>query len=253
MTRKIVAGNWKMNLDYSEAKTLLKHLIDLKDDFNNEVTLIICPPMPYLSAFSEVLKGHDWVKIGAQNNFFLNNGAYTGEVSPTQLKSLGVKYGLVGHSERRDNFNEDYTMLSKKVSALLKNDIQPIFCCGEQLQVRDSNVYKEFVMKQIEDSIFKFKAEEIEKIIIAYEPIWAIGTGKTATADQAQEIHSLIRARIASNFGEKTASKVGIIYGGSCNGENAQELFSQNDIDGGLIGGASLDAEKFVAISNAFS
>lgn len=241
-----------MNLNYSEAKSLLKDLIDAKDRFNGEVEVIICPSSPYLSSFSEVLKDHDWLNLGAQNNFFLDHGAFTGEVSPTQLKSLGVKYGIVGHSERRDNFNEDYTMLSKKVKALLKNDIHPIFCCGEQLQVRDSNVYKEFIMKQIEDSLFKFKAEEIQKMIIAYEPIWAIGTGKTATAEQAQEIHHLIRSRIASQYDEKTANTVGIIYGGSCNAENAKELFSQKDIDGGLIGGASLKADSFETITNSF-
>lgn len=252
MKRKIVAGNWKMNLDYEEAKILLKNLIASKQDFDPEVELIICPSAVYLSAFSEVLKGDDWVKLGAQNCHFISGGAHTGEISPTQLKSLGVKYAIVGHSERRNNFNEDYNMLSKKVQALLKNDISPIFCCGEELQVRDSNVYKEFVMKQIEDSLFKFKPEELEKIIIAYEPIWAIGTGKTASADQAQEIHALIRARIAAQFGEKTAERVGIIYGGSCNAENAKELFSQNDIDGGLIGGAALKADSFLTISKSF-
>lgn len=252
MTRKIVAGNWKMNLDYTEAKQLLKDLIDSKDQFSSDVEVIICPSSPYLSAFAEVLKEHDWIHLGAQNNFFLDSGAFTGEVSPKQLKSLGVKYGIVGHSERRDNFNEDYTMLSKKVRALLKNGITPIFCCGEQLQVRESNVYKEFIMKQIEDSLFKFKAEDLQKIVIAYEPIWAIGTGKTASADEAQEIHSLIRSRIASQYDEKTANKVAIIYGGSCKSENAKELFSQKDIDGGLIGGASLKAESFITITNSF-
>ena len=252
MTRKIVAGNWKMNLDYSEAKVLLKELMAKKDEFNAEVELIICPPAPYLSAFAEVLKDQEWIKLGSQNNFFLENGAYTGEISPTQLKSLGVKYGIVGHSERRNNFNEDYSMLSKKVRALLKVGIIPIFCCGEQLQVRNSNVYKEFIMKQINDSLFKLKPEEIEKIIIAYEPIWAIGTGKTATSEQAQEIHHLIRTRIASQYDEKVAGNVGILYGGSCNAENAQELFTQQDINGGLIGGASIDAESFLTIANAF-
>lgn len=252
MTRKIVAGNWKMNLDYEEAKTLLKELISNKDRFNADVQLVICPPTPYLSAFSEVLKGQTWVHLGSQNNFYLDKGAYTGEVSPAQLKSLGVTFGIVGHSERRDNFNEDYSVISKKVKALLDHGIRPIFCCGEQLQVRDSNVYKEFVMKQINDSLFKLKADEISKMVIAYEPIWAIGTGKTASASQAQEIHTLIRSRIASQYDESTANKVCIIYGGSCNAENAKELFAENDIDGGLIGGASLDLENFVAISNSF-
>ncbi len=252
MTQKIVAGNWKMNLNYEEAKVLLKELINNKDKFNPEVQLVICPPMPYLSSFSEVLNGQSWIHLGSQNNFFVDKGAYTGEVSPSQLKSLGVTFGIVGHSERRDNFNEDYSVISKKVKALLDHDIRPIFCCGEQLQVRDSNVYKEFIMKQITDSLFKLKADEISKMVIAYEPIWAIGTGQTATAEQAQEIHTLIRSRIASQYDEKTANAVAIIYGGSCNGENANELFAQNDIDGGLIGGASLDLDSFLTIANAF-
>ena len=252
MTRRIVAGNWKMNLDYTEAKTLLKALMAEKDKFPKDVSIIICPSTPYLSAFSEVLKDQEWVQLGAQNNYFEDSGAHTGEVSPTQLKSLGVSYCLVGHSERRNDFNEDYAILSKKVKALLKHDIRPVFCCGEQLQVRESNVYKEFIMKQIEDSLFKFSAEEIQKVVIAYEPIWAIGTGKTASAEQAQEIHHLIRSRIASQYDEKTANKVSILYGGSCKPENAKELFSQADINGGLIGGASLDAESFVAIANSY-
>jgi triosephosphate isomerase (TIM) len=252
MTRRIVAGNWKMNLDYNEAKTLLKSLMGQKDKFPEDVTIIICPSTPYLSAFSEVLKDQEWVQLGAQNNYFEDSGAHTGEVSPTQLKSLGVSFCIVGHSERRNDFNEDYGILSKKVKALLKHGIRPVFCCGEQLQVRDSNVYKEFVIKQIEDSLFKFSAEEIQKIVIAYEPIWAIGTGKTASAEEAQEIHQLIRNRIASQYDENTANQVSILYGGSCNSDNAGELFSQKDIDGGLIGGASLEAESFVAIANAY-
>lgn len=252
MARKIVAGNWKMNLDYDEAKMLLKNLIASKDQFNPEVDLIICPPAPYLSAFAEVLRDHEWISLGSQNNYFIDEGAFTGEVSPKQLKSLGVKYGIVGHSERRDNFNEDYSMLSKKVVALLKHGIRPIFCCGEQLQVRDSNVYKEFVMKQINDSLFKLKPEEMAQMVIAYEPIWAIGTGKTASSKEAQEIHHLIRSRIETQYNEKTAQSVGIIYGGSCNADNAKELFEQADIDGGLIGGASLDVESFVTIANSF-
>ena len=252
MKRKIVAGNWKMNLNYNEAKDLLKKLIEYKDKFDTTTELIICPPTLYLSAFAEVLNGHDWVSLGAQNSYTVDNGAFTGEVAPSQLKSLGIKYGIVGHSERREFFNEDYTLLSKKVKALLHHGLSPIFCCGEQLQVRDSNVYKEFVMKQIEASLFGLKADEIEKVIIAYEPIWAIGTGKTASAEQAQEIHALIRLRITKEFGEKVGANVGIIYGGSCKPDNAKELFAQKDIDGGLIGGASLNADDFLAIANSF-
>ncbi len=252
MRKNIVAGNWKMNLDYAEAKSLLQNLIKSKDKFGKDVELVICPSSPYLAVFAELLADHDWIKLGAQNSYFADSGAYTGEVSPVQLNSLNVKYGIVGHSERRDNFNEDYEMLSKKVKALINHNITPIFCCGEQLQVRNSNVYREFVMKQIEDSLFSLSAADISKVVIAYEPIWAIGTGKTATSEQAQEIHGLIRARLAGNFGEKCANDVAILYGGSCKPENAKELFSQKDIDGGLIGGASLKADDFCAISNSF-
>lgn len=241
-----------MNLDLTQALSLLDELIALKDKFNNETEVVICPSAPYLGMFSEKQKGTDWIKLGSQNSYFKDEGAHTGEVSPAQLKSLNVSYGIVGHSERRGEFNEDYDILSKKVKCLIANGIRPIFCCGEQLQVRDSNVYKEFIMKQIEDSLFKLSAEEMAQTIIAYEPIWAIGTGKTATAEQAQEIHSLVRARVAGQFGDKVANEMSIIYGGSCKPENAQELFSQKDIDGGLIGGASLDAKGFCAISNSF-
>lgn len=252
MSKKIVAGNWKMNLDYNEAKNLLQSLIKLRKKFNPEIELVICPSAPYLAVFAELLADHDWVKLGAQNCYFENNGAFTGEISPVQLKSLNINFCLVGHSERREFFNESYGMLSQKVKALLSNDVRPIFCCGEQLQVRNSNVYREFVMKQIEDSLFGLKPEELAKCVIAYEPIWAIGTGKTATAVEAQEIHGIIRSRIAATFSEKVANEVSIIYGGSCKAENAKELFSQTDIDGGLIGGASLNAEEFCEISNSF-
>ena len=252
MRKNILAGNWKMNLDYGQAKSLLQSLIQQKEKFGTKAEVIICPTPIYTSVFAELLNDHKWLHLGSQNSYYEESGAFTGETSPLQLKSLEVGYCLVGHSERRNSFSESYDLLTKKVNALLKIGITPIFCCGEQLQVRESNVYKEFVMKQIEDSLFHLKAENFQKVVIAYEPIWAIGTGKTATAEQAQEIHSLIRARIAKNFGEKVAEEVSIIYGGSCKAENAKELFSQKDIDGGLIGGASLNAEEFIEISNSF-
>lgn len=252
MRKKIVAGNWKMNLDYGQAKSLLQDLIQNKDKFNADTEIIICPSAPYLGVFAELTADHDWLKLGAQNSYFVDSGAFTGEISPTQLKSLHINYCLVGHSERRDVFDENYDLLSKKVKALINHDITPIFCCGEQLQVRSSNVYREFVMKQIEDSLFSLSATEIEKVVIAYEPIWAIGTGKTASAEEAQEVHGIIRARLIANFGEKTGNAVSILYGGSCKPDNAKELFAQADIDGGLIGGASLNAEDFCAISNSF-
>jgi len=251
--KKIIAGNWKMNLDYSDSKNLIQDIAKLKEDYNADAEIIVIPSMPYLSVFHELLKDNDWIKLGAQNCYTKNSGAFTGESSPTQLKSLGVSYCLVGHSERRDCFSEDYAFLSQKVKALLEVGITPIFCCGEQLQVRDSNVFKEFIMRQIEDSLFSLSAQDLAKVIIAYEPVWAIGTGKTATAAQAQEIHNLIRNRIAKDFGEKTANSMSIIYGGSMNPDNARELLAQKDIDGGLIGGAALDAETFAQISTSYS
>lgn len=252
MRKKIVAGNWKMNLNYEEAKLLLNSLVNSAKSGNASTEIIVCPPAIYLAAFSDILKTQSTIKLGAQNCFHQDSGAYTGEISPSQLKALGVNYCIIGHSERREQFNESYDLLAKKAKALLRHQIQPIFCCGEQLEVRSNNVYKEFIMKQIEDSLFTLKAEEIAQVIIAYEPIWAIGTGKTATAVQAQEIHGLIRARIAKQFGDKTAADINLIYGGSCKSDNAKELFSQTDIDGGLIGGASLDAAEFSHISNSF-
>jgi len=249
MAKKLIIGNWKMNLDYAEAKSLLQEIAKLKDDFNSDAEIVVCPPMPYLSVFHELLKSNDWIKLGAQNTFSQNAGAYTGETSPTQLKSLGVEYVIVGHSERRDYFEEDNKFLLQKVKALLKEGLTPIFCCGEQLQVRKSNVFKEFVMKQIEDVVFTLSAEEVSKIIIAYEPIWAIGTGKTATAAEAQEIHKLIRLRLEKNYGEKVSKAIPLLYGGSMKPDNANELLAQTDIDGGLIGGASLEAEAFAKIS----
>jgi len=252
MRKKIIAGNWKMNLNYTEAKQLLQKIIQSKTQFNQNTELIIFPSNLYLSVFAELLNDHQSIMLGAQNCYHQDSGAFTGEISPAQLKSLNIKHCIIGHSERRDYFNEDYDLLSKKVKALLKHGIQPIFCCGEQLEVRTSNVYKEFIMKQIEDSLFQLKPEELVNVIIAYEPIWAIGTGKTATAEQAQEIQGLIRARIAKQFGDTTSANISIIYGGSCKSENAKELFAQPDIDGGLVGGASLDADEFLKISNSF-
>jgi len=251
--KKIIAGNWKMNLDYNEAKSLIQDIAKSKEDFNSETEIVVFPSMPYLSVFHELLKDNDWIKLGAQNCYTKNTGAYTGETSPTQLKSLGVDYCLVGHSERRDIFIEDYALLAKKVKALLEVNITPVFCCGEQLQVRESNVYKEFIMRQIEDSLFSLSAQDLAKVVIAYEPVWAIGTGKTATAEQAQEIHNLVRNRIAKDFGDKTANSMSIIYGGSMKPDNARELLAQKDIDGGLIGGASLDADTFAQISTSYS
>lgn len=252
MRKKLVIGNWKMNLDYSQAKSLLQQLIQQKERRNTEAEIVVCPSSLYLSVFAELTADHGWLNLGAQNCYDENAGAFTGEIAPAQLRSLEIRHCIVGHSERRNAFNEDYTFLAKKVTALIEQGMSPIFCCGEQLQVRDSNVYKEFVMNQLEESLFSLSPEELAQCIIAYEPIWAIGTGKTATAEQAQEVHHLIRTRLATHFGQEVSDRVPIVYGGSCNPENAEDLFEQPDIDGGLIGGASLNADHFYQISNAF-
>lgn len=253
MRKKIIAGNWKMNLDYAESRLLIQNIAKQDEDFNKQAEIVVFPSMPYLSVFYELIKDIDWLHLGSQNCYYEKSGAYTGETSAVQLKSLGVKYCLVGHSERRDYFSEDNALLAKKIKALLEEGVTPIFCCGEQLQVREANVYKEFVMKQVEESLFDLPAQDLAKVVIAYEPVWAIGTGKTATAQQAQEIHQLIRNRIAKDFGDKTANEMSILYGGSMKPENARELLAQKDIDGGLIGGASLNADTFAQISMSYS
>lgn len=249
--KKYIIGNWKMNLNYDEAKHLLQNIAKEKDSFDLESEIVVCPSTPFLSVFHELLKNNEWLKLGAQNMHYEQAGAYTGEASPMQLNSIGVKYVLIGHSERRQYFGENNKLLTQKVKAAIAAGIIPVFCCGEDLQVRKSNVFKEFVMKQIEDVLFEFSAQEIEKMIIAYEPIWAIGTGQTATAEQAQEIHGIIRHRLIKQFGDKTGSSVPLLYGGSVKPENAAQLFAQKDINGALIGGASLDAHSFSQISSA--
>ena len=240
-----------MNLDYNESKSLIQDIAKEKDNFNLEYEIVVCPSMPYLSVFHELLLNNDWIKLGAQNMFYESSGAYTGESSPSQLASIGVQYVLIGHSERRQYFAENNKSLNSKIKAALNAGLRPVYCCGEDLQVRKSNVYKEFIMKQIEDVLFGLPPQDLSKIIIAYEPIWAIGTGQTATAQQAQEIHELIRQRVEKQFGEKTASELPILYGGSVNAENAADLFAQKDINGALVGGASLKAESFSKISSA--
>lgn len=251
--KNYIIGNWKMNLDYAEAKSLIQDIAKQKENFNLESEIVVCPSTPFLSVFHELLKDNDWIQLGAQNVFYETSGAYTGEASPSQLASIGVKYVIIGHSERRQYFGENNKSLILKVKAAIAAGLTPIFCCGENLQVRKSNVYKEFVMRQIEDVLFQFSAQDVSKVIIAYEPIWAIGTGQTATAKEAQEIHELIRLRLVKEFGEKIASEIPLLYGGSVKPDNAAELFGEKDINGALIGGASLDAESFSQISSAKS
>lgn len=247
MRKKIVAGNWKMNLDLDEGKNLVKNLI--QEELSTEVECVLIPSFVHLSELGKLIEESS-LKLGSQNNHAEAGGAYTGEVSAAMLRSVGVAYGLVGHSERRVYQQEKSEVLAAKMRQLFENEIKPIFCCGESLNERKNAQHFETVEKQLQP-LWKLKPKEFEQVVIAYEPVWAIGTGETASAEQAQEIHAFIRAQVQKHFGTLAADCC-ILYGGSCKPNNAHELFSQEDVDGGLIGGASLIAKDFAAIVNAF-
>jgi triosephosphate isomerase (TIM) len=248
--RKIVAGNWKMNKTFDEGTDLLKAIIE-KTGKNNALA-IVCPPFIHLSNFSKIIKKKKNLKLGAQNCHQVTSGAYTGEVSAPMLKSCGVEFVILGHSERREYFGEEESLLAKKVDTVLSSELQPIFCVGEKLEFREANQQAEVVKKQLEGGLFHLDLENFSKVVVAYEPVWAIGTGKTASPAQAQEMHAFIRKLIEKKYGRKAANATSILYGGSCNAANAAELFSQKDVDGGLIGGAALKADDFITILNSF-
>jgi triosephosphate isomerase len=251
MRKKIVAGNWKMNKDLEEGQKLASEVINIaKTELPSDVVLIMCTPAVLLHPVAQLAKGSK-VAVGAQNVFHKESGAYTGEVSILQVKSVGATYVILGHSERREYFNETNAQLAEKVSLILKHGLTPIFCCGETLQQREAGIHFDFVKSQLTESLFHLSESEFSKVIIAYEPIWAIGTGLTATSAQAQEMHAILRAHLASKFG-KVAENTPILYGGSAKPSNAKELFSQADVDGGLIGGASLVARDFIDIAKSF-
>ena len=245
---KIVAGNWKMNLDFEEAQTLIEDLETLLDEKQPSCEVIICPPFPYLELATDEASEHELFEVGAQNVAAWESGAYTGEVSAKMLDSIGVNCCIIGHSERRKYFGEDNATLAAKVNLALKYEIVPIFCVGEVLEEREANKHFDVIRKQVEEGLFHLDIADIENVIIAYEPVWAIGTGKTATPAQAQEVHAFIRGLVKEKYGDDIANQIHILYGGSCNAKNASELFAQPDVDGGLIGGASLKAEDFVSI-----
>ena len=249
MRKKIVAGNWKMNTDLDQAIGLTQQI--RLSNYNKNATLIIIPPFPFLYSIVETTN-NSVIQVGAQNCSKHKNGAYTGEVSAEMLHSVGVKYVLVGHSERRTYFKETNQELVGKINECLSNQLIPIYCCGEQLEDRNSENHFEVVKSQLSEALFHLSAEQMKGVVIAYEPVWAIGTGVTASPEQAQEIHQYIRQFIAKKFGDTIANSISILYGGSCNAANAKELFVLPDVDGGLIGGASLKAVDFVAISNSF-
>jgi triosephosphate isomerase len=242
-----------MNLTFDEAQTLVDDILDRfdeMDDLNCEI--IICPPFPYLELLTDFEFDEQRFNVGAQNCSAYDKGAYTGEVSAKMLKSIDVDYCIVGHSERRAYYHETDEIIARKVDQLLKHNLRPIVCCGEVLEERESNRQFDVVKKQITDGLFHLTAEQFADIVIAYEPVWAIGTGKTATPEQAQEMHAFIRGLIADKYGKEVADETSILYGGSCKPGNAKELFANPDVDGGLIGGASLKADDFIAIAEAF-
>jgi triosephosphate isomerase len=251
MRKKIVAGNWKMNKSLSEGIQLAKEVDAAVEAVGVlQCDVVIAPPFLHLTEVNKVVGNK--VSVSAQNCAAETSGAYTGEVSAAMLQSAGIPYVIVGHSERRTYYGDTDAILAKKVSQALSNTMNPIFCIGEELSQRDEGITFEVVRRQIENGLFHLSADDFSKVVIAYEPVWAIGTGRTATAEQAQEVHAFIRKTIADHFGEVIANDTTILYGGSCNENNARELFACPDIDGGLIGGASLVAEKFIKIVTSF-
>lgn len=251
MRKQIAAANWKMNLSQSEADTLLNELLQTEHHLAAHQEAIFAVPAIYIHQSLSKLAGKQNVYVAAQNCHQKSNGAYTGEISAPMFASVGVKHIVLGHSERREYFAESDALLAEKVNAVLAIDSTPIFCCGEPLDIREAGTQNSFVEAQLKNSLFHLSAEQIVKVVIAYEPIWAIGTGKTASSEQAQEIHAYIRSVFAAKYGQNIADQISILYGGSVKAANAKELFSQPDVDGGLVGGASLIATEFAAIINA--
>jgi len=248
MRKKIVAGNWKMNKTLAEATALVTELMTLTNaEVKNNALVVLCTPFPYLLQVKEQL-GTSKIAVGAQNCSEHESGAYTGETSAAMLKSMQIPYVIVGHSERRQYFGENGPLLAKKVDRALANGLTPIFCNGEPLEIREKGTHEALVKQQTEDSLFHLSADDIKRVVIAYEPVWAIGTGKTATSQQAQDMHAVIRGHIAAKYGNDVAESISILYGGSVKPDNAKELFACKDVDGGLVGGASLKARDFVDI-----
>lgn len=252
MRRNIVAGNWKSNELFSQADELINDIAEgLREFDNTDVDVIVCPPFPYLELVGDASEDVEFF-VGAQNVSKFDNGAFTGEVSAKMLQSMNIDYCIVGHSERRKYFNETNQDVAEKVNKLLEADINPIICVGESLEQREAGTHFELIRSQVSEGLFHLDCEQIKRTVIAYEPVWAIGTGKTATKEQAQEVHAFIRAMLAEKYSDDVAQEVSILYGGSCNAKNARELFAQTDVDGGLIGGASLKAADFIEIARSF-
>ena len=251
MRKQIAAANWKMNLSFQEAETLLDNITKATGQVTGNHQVVFAVPAPYLKMAAEKIAGKGNVSIAAQNIYSKKSGAFTGETSVTMLTGIGVDHAIVGHSERREYFGESNQMLAEKVQLCLEENITPIFCCGEALPVREANSQNEYVTKQLEESLYNLSAAQIVKVVIAYEPIWAIGTGKTASSDQAQEMHAHIRSQLAGKYGNDVADSISILYGGSVKASNAKDIFGKPDVDGGLVGGSSLIADEFVQIIQA--
>ena len=251
MRKQIAAANWKMNLTYQQGEQLLDDVLDARIAVKENQWVIFAVPFPYLiMANSEITEEQNYF-VAAQNCSNKKSGAYTGEVSVEMLNSIGIKYCVIGHSERREYFAENNQLLAEKINICLSYNIVPIFCCGEALSIREAGAQNSFVETQLRESLFHLSPEQIKQIVIAYEPIWAIGTGKTATTEQAQEMHAYLRSVLAKQYGNEIANDLSILYGGSVKANNAKELFSCPDVDGGLVGGASLIATDFIQIIRA--
>lgn len=250
MRKQIVAGNWKMNKTFTKGVELINQISEKSNSVKN-VQMIIAPP--YILT-SEAVKqtSQSNLEVSAQNCSNHPHGAYTGEISAAMLKSVGANFVILGHSERRAYYHETNDLINEKIKISLENGLSPIVCCGEVLEERENEIHFEVVAKQIKGMFDGIKPEDFKKVIIAYEPVWAIGTGKTASPEQAQEMHHFIRESILNSYGSEIANNLSILYGGSCKPNNAKELFANSDVDGGLIGGASLKADDFIAIANSF-
>ena len=251
MKKQIVAGNWKMNTTLEDGIALIERIKELSKSVPSDVELIVSPPFTHLYTVAASLR-NSRIQASSQNCAAWEKGAYTGEVSVDMIASVGATHVIIGHSERREYFKETSKSLLEKVNLSLSRNLTPIFCCGEVLKERDANKHFDVVKTQIDEVLCKLEPKQAQKVIIAYEPVWAIGTGRTATPEQAQEMHSFIRQLIVAKFGNNVANNISILYGGSCKPENAAELFAKPDVDGGLIGGASLNASDFIAIAKSF-
>jgi triosephosphate isomerase len=252
MRKKIIAGNWKMNKNFEEGMALVSEVSNMvNDEYNGSAEVVFVPSFIHINAVSRMIAGSKNMSSGAQNCSNHASGAYTGETSAAMIKSCGAKYVIIGHSERRQYFNETNDWLAKKVDAVLANDLHPIYCCGETLEERENNSHFDVLKSQISEGLFHLDEAAMRKIVVAYEPVWAIGTGKTASTAQAQEIHAFIRGLISEKYNNETAQSITIQYGGSVKADNAAELFSAPDIDGALVGGAALQSRSFTDIIKA--